>query len=78
MPPFPLKYRTFGKGLPPRPIRLEIPGWAGDTSKMEDGSVPQPWHCNPFVEVSTYGLELIYPYDAECHVANRSRKRRSL
>jgi Flp pilus assembly protein TadD len=72
MPPFPLKYRTFGKGLPPRPIRLEIPGWAGDTSKMEDGSVPQPWHCNPFVEASTYGLELIYPYDTECHVINES------
>jgi Flp pilus assembly protein TadD len=70
MPPFPLKYRTFGQGLPPRPIRLEIPGWAGDASKMEDGSVPQPWHCNPFVEASTYGLELIYPYDTECQVIN--------
>jgi Flp pilus assembly protein TadD len=65
-----LKYRTYGKGLPPRPIRLDIPGWAGDSSKMEDGSVPQPWHCNPFVEGSTYGIELVYPYETECQVIN--------
>ena len=65
-----LKYRTYGKGLPPRPIRLEIPGWAGDSSKMENGSVPQPWHCNPFVEGSTYGIELMYPYEEECQVIN--------
>jgi Flp pilus assembly protein TadD len=65
-----LKYRAYGKGLPPRPIRLEIPGWAGDASKMENGSVPQPWHCNPFVEGSTYGIELVYPYVTECHVIN--------
>ncbi len=70
MPPFPLKYRAFGQALPPRPIRLEIPGWAGDQSKAQDGSVPQPWHCNPFVEASTYGLELVYPYETECHVIN--------
>jgi Flp pilus assembly protein TadD len=67
---FPLKYRTAGKGLPPQPIRLDIPGWAGTAAKMEDGSVPQPWHCNPFVEGSTYGLELIYPYETACHVIN--------
>ena len=67
---FPLKYRTAGKGLPPQPIRLDIPGWAGTAAKMEDGSAPQPWHCNPFVEGSTYGLELIYPYETECQVIN--------
>ena len=70
MDPIRLKYRTYGKGLPPRPIRLELPGWAGDNSKMEDGSVPQPWHCNPFVEGATYGVELIYPYENECQVIN--------
>lgn len=70
LPPIRLKYRTHGKALPPRPIRLEIPGWAGDASKMEDGSTPQPWHCNPFVEGVTYGLELLYPYDSECQVIN--------
>jgi tetratricopeptide (TPR) repeat protein len=65
-----LKYRTAHSGRPPQPIRLEIPGWAGDASKMQSGNVPQPWHCNPFVEGSTYGLELIYPYDSECHIVN--------
>ncbi len=65
-----LKYRTAHSGRPPQPIRLEIPGWAGDASKMQSGNVPQPWHCNPFVEGSTYGLELIYPYESECHIVN--------
>jgi hypothetical protein len=68
--PIRLKYRTYGKGLPPRPIRLELAGWAGDNSKMEDGSVPQPWHCNPFVEGTTYGIELVYPYENECQIIN--------
>jgi hypothetical protein len=66
-----LHYRTAAKGIPPRPIRLEVPGWAGDAAKPVDGSVAQPWHCNPFVEGSTYGLELIYPFDTECQVINR-------
>lgn len=37
---------------------------------MENGSEPQPWHCPPFVEGATYGLELVYHYDVECHVIN--------
>jgi len=37
---------------------------------MIDGSEPQPWHCLPFTEGSTYGLELLYPYETECQVVN--------
>jgi Flp pilus assembly protein TadD len=51
-------------------VKLEKSGWAGDLRKMEDGSEPQPWHCLPFVEGATYGLELIYPYETECVVVN--------
>src|SRR5581483_5793386 len=58
------------KGLPPRQIRLQIPGWAGDSHDHGDGAKPQPWHCPPWVDGSTYGLELIYPFDTECHVVN--------
>ncbi len=39
---------------------------------MEDGAQGQPWHCLPFVEGSTYGLELVYPYATECHVINEN------
>ena len=67
-----VKYRVWQKGLPPRPIKLQIPGWAGDHHRHDDGATPQPWHCIPFVEGSTYGLELIYPFDAECHVTNEN------
>ena len=65
-----IKYSPYAKALPPRPIRISG-GWArAPAMKMEDGSDPQPWHCLPFVEGSTYGLELLYPYENECHVVN--------
>jgi Flp pilus assembly protein TadD len=56
------------RGLSPQPIRMTKGTWAGSPEKMEDGSEPQPWHCLPFVQASTYGLELLYPYETECHV----------
>jgi hypothetical protein len=68
------KYRTWHKGLPPKAIKLKLPGWAGDSTEHGDGSKPQPWHCLPFVEGSTYGLELIYPFDAECQVRSDNNR----
>jgi tetratricopeptide (TPR) repeat protein len=56
--------------LPLQAIRMVAPGWAGEAVKMEDGAVIQPAHCLPFVEGSTYGLELLYPYETECQVVN--------
>ena len=63
-----VRWRTNHKGIPPRPIKLEIPGWSGRDLRHDDGATPQPWHCPPFVDGSTYGLELVYPFDAECAV----------
>lgn len=63
-----VKFRLWYKGIPPRPIKLQIPGWAGDSHGHNNGDKPQPWHCTPFVDGSTYGLELIYPFDSECRV----------
>lgn len=65
-----VKYRTWYKGVPPRPIKLQIPGWAGKNRNHSNGAEPQPWHCPPFVEGSTYGHELLYPYKTECRVKN--------
>jgi tetratricopeptide (TPR) repeat protein len=66
-----LKYSTYANALPPQPIRVKTTGgWAGLPQKMVDGSEPQPWHCLPFVEGATHGLELVYPYETECHVIN--------
>jgi len=65
-----IKYFAYDKAPPPRPIRLSVPGWSGPPQKMVDGSEPQPWHCLPFGEGSTYGLELLYPFDNECQVVN--------
>lgn len=65
-----IKYRLVGKAIPPRPIRMSVGGWGGAEVMKKNGSEPQPWHCPPFVEASTYGLELVYPYETECHVIN--------
>jgi hypothetical protein len=62
-----LKYRTWYKGIPPQPVKLKIPGWAGDPG-YSSGMAPQAWHCKPFVDAATYGLELLYPWDATCEV----------
>lgn len=63
-----VKYRTWYRGQAPSPIKLEIPGWAGHDKDHNNGAIPQPWHCPPFVEGSTYGHELIYPFKSECIV----------
>lgn len=66
-----IKYSTYARALPPERIKLEKPGWAGSPDlRMVDGSEPQPWHCLPFAEAATYGLELVYPYETECQVVN--------
>lgn len=69
-----IKYRTWYQGQPPKPIKLQIPGWAGEPNDHTNGDKPQPWHCIPFVEGSTYGLELYYPFDTECHVSIKDGK----
>lgn len=63
-----LKYRSWYQGEAPKPIRLQIPGWSGEQNQHRNGDIPQPWHCTPFIEGSTYGLELLYSFDTECHV----------
>lgn len=66
-----IKYSTASRARPPQRIKLQVPGWGGDVSqKMVDGSVVQPWHCQPFVDGSTYGLELVYQHEQECHIVN--------
>jgi len=67
-----LKWRSFfnGKEFPPSQIKLEIPGWAGDSKSHGNGSSAQPWHCLPFVEACTYGIELLYPFETQCTVRN--------
>src|SRR5262245_38664261 len=65
-----IKYRTTGKAIPPRPVQFKIPGGSGQLVKKRNGSEPQPWHCPPFMDAAMAGLELVYPYDNECHVVN--------
>lgn len=61
-------YRMHGPGLPPRPTQLPVPGWGGEPQPRTDGSHQQVWHCAPFSESARYGLELLYPFDAELRV----------
>lgn len=63
-----VRYRTYYKGIPPRPTKLEVPGWAGE-KHWKSG---QPWHCKPFIDAVTYGLELLYPFDKEVRVTAKN------
>jgi hypothetical protein len=63
-----LKHRQHGGRPPPQPIQLPIPGWGGERQPRADGSHEQPWHCQPFSEGARYGVEVIYPFDAELRV----------
>lgn len=69
-----LKYRNWHNAEPPKPIKLQIPGWAGEPNDHKTGDKPQPWHCLPFIEGNTYGLELCYPFWTECHVYMKNEK----
>lgn len=64
-----IDYRTWYKGIPPKPTKLQIPGWAGEDHNHGNGAKAQPWHCQPFVTGATYGLELIYPFETEAKIS---------
>lgn len=68
-----IEYRSWWKGFPPRKIKLDIGGWSGNPGH-EDGDSPQPWHCQPWVDGNTYGLELIYPFKTEVCIFNNNGK----
>jgi hypothetical protein len=61
-------YRFHGPGLPPQPVTLPVPGWAGEPQPRADGSHEQVWHCAPFSEGARYGIELLYPFEPELRV----------
>ncbi|MBV9993798.1 MAG: hypothetical protein JO127_01170 [Caulobacteraceae bacterium] len=69
-----VKFRQFGDRPGPQPIRITVPGWAGEKAPREDGRHEQPWHCIPFSESARYGLELVYPYDIELRVTTEDGK----
>ena len=63
-----VKYRMNDPRLSPRRTRLAIPGWAGESEPRANGSHEHPWHCIPFSEAATAGIELFYPHGDELHV----------
>ena len=63
-----VRYRSVGPGLPPRRTEVPVPGWAGEPVPRADGKHEQVWHCAPFSEGAKYGLEVLYPFDAELRV----------
>ena len=66
-----VKYRSINPKLSPRRTRIEVPGWAGQPEPRVDGSHEYPWHCIPFTEAASAGIELLYPYDRELRVSTR-------
>jgi hypothetical protein len=60
-----IQYRTWLHGVPPKRIKLDVGGWAGDNT----WKIPQGWHCKPYADANTYGLDLIYPWKTTCTVS---------
>ena len=63
-----VKYRFHDPRLTARRTRVAVPGWGGAQEPRADGSHEQPWHCIPFSEAATAGIEIVYPEDEELHV----------
>ena len=51
--------------LQPRRARLQVPGWSGDKTH----ELPQPWHCKPFSDAASYGLEILFSWKKPCQVS---------
>lgn len=66
-----VKWRSLDPRLAPRRTKLPVPGWGGEDVPRADGALEQPWHCIPFTEAATGGIELLFPYDVELHVHGR-------
>jgi Flp pilus assembly protein TadD len=68
-----IKYRLQGKALPPRPLRA-LPHASNTQTSADMKAEPRPaegtWQCPVFVEGSSHGVELLYPYDTACEVVN--------
>lgn len=62
-----LKYRRFHNALAPRRPKLAVPGWSGEATR----DLPQPWHCKPFVDAATQGIEIYFNWKTECRVSMR-------
>ncbi len=58
-----IRYRLWYKGVPPRRIKLQTE-WAGSQHDVD----ASPIMCKPYVDGSTYGCELVYPFRTECRV----------
>lgn len=51
--------------LEPRRPKLRVPGWSGEATH----DVPQPWHCKPYNDAATYGLEIRFSWKTQCQVS---------
>lgn len=62
-----VQLRKLGDVLEPRRTRLQVPGWSGENTREQ----PQPWHCKPFCDAASYGLEVLFSWKSSCRVALR-------
>ena len=63
-----LKYRTIFENYNLQKIKLQLDDWAGTTQINKKDIKVQPYMCKPYVDASTYGFELIYPYETKIEI----------
>jgi hypothetical protein len=65
-----LKYRRFHNAIAPQRPKLAVPGWSGEPTR----DLPQPWHCKPFIDAATQGIEVYFSWKTECRVSMKKGK----
>lgn len=63
-----LKYRTIFENSDLQKVKLKINDWAGTTQNNSADIKVQPYMCKPFVDASTYGFEILYPYETTIEI----------
>lgn len=64
----------YAEAHPPRPVKLEIPGFAGQPDERamtgEMSKSAQPWNCQSFTDVINRSIEICWPIQQEVLIFN--------
>jgi hypothetical protein len=66
-----IKYNTYVKALPPQAPEMTSVESSTSAASGEDGEESPDRPCAAFALASAYGLEVVYPYETECHVVGK-------
>jgi hypothetical protein len=66
-----IKYNTYVNALPPRAAQMTSVESITSAASGEDREESPDRPCADFALAAAYGLEVVYPYETECHVVGK-------